>query len=228
MDGANLQALVRDASLKFPAARISLHDYSTTANFARIRELENAAGIKDFARVEAFISTPDNPPVAIAGEEAVFNDLTATIQALAAANDPSRKKQRLLDTARSVLPQTETLVALADGYIYRAMKGRKTLGYVADVFVPPDCPTCPPAQFAVVFELDGAIKSVIPHVPIMVKGRKVDAAAFLAQFNGKKDPDLAARDVKPIPDAPDSSRLYLIGIRHAIIDLHDSLAEAAQ
>lgn len=226
MDGANLQALVREASRKFPAARVSLHDYSRTENFSRMRELENAAGIRDFQRVEAFIVTLDSAPAAIAGEDAIFSDLTATMQALAAANVPSRKEQRLLDTAKTILPQTEALAPLADGHLYRAMRGRKTLGYVADVFVPPDCPTCPPAQFAVVFRPDGAIETIIPFVPIMVKGRKVDAAGFLAQFDGKKDPDHVARDLEPIPDAPDSSRLYLIGVQQAMMDLHDLLAEA--
>jgi hypothetical protein len=231
-DGARLREVTRLAMENFPCSVVVMHDYADAANYQRMRELEKASGVKEMEAVEAFITAESNPPMVVSGEDTVVKQLIPLMSEIARTSG-KQEQAGLLETARKTYPNADRIEPLSEGYLYAIKAGRKTVGYVADTHVPPDCPTCPPAHFAVVFTTDAVTEALVPFVPIMVKGRPVDAAEFLTKLCGISDeskliPGPAPGGITPIPGAVDSCRLYVLGTRTALIDLKAALKRVAK
>ena len=218
-DPSAMRGLARSVMESFPAAQVSVHDYSSGGNYRRMRELEKLAGVKTPADVQAFILLEDAPPLALLGEANVLQRLMPLLEELVAVLAPEGEGG-LLETARGVFPAADAIVPVYGEYLYTVRSSGRTLGYIADVFVPPDCPTCSAVGFVMVFDASGVIRRAVSTTTVIESGRRVDPAPLLNRLTGIGDAgSISPSNVPAIPDAKEASRLFLIGARTAIMDV---------
>lgn len=222
--GDQLTQLVNDTLARFPRADVSLHDYSLTSNYRRMREMEKLAGLETYAPVEAFVMSGSGRPIVLAGESTVIDTLHALIETASTTDTSAAAPKELLDCARTYLPDANSIAPLSQNYLYRIVSGDEILGYLAEVKAASDCQICRDARFMVIFDKTPSLLAVQPLDTVLENGRPVDLGLLSNSIRGVSDPsDLlpsaASRHPLLIPDAPETSRIYLNGIRTALMDL---------
>lgn len=250
--GADGQGQTRKQEARSPTCRVSVlfHDYDTTDEYIQLRAWERASGLADYSALEAFVHLAGSTgTLALSGADAIAAGLVDACRGVLAAGREAgaETRQSLLALASRALPAARTLEALEPPGLYRIGTQPTSPadgGYLYVYDGRDDCRTCPGIHFAVILDARGAVMAVAPIMPIIVKGRAYDAAAFLEAFKGADDPEAlmlagdaddgqagagpahakAVRRIPAIPGGREVSAAYLGGVRRAIFAVRGVLA----